>query len=73
MAFLIPAPGREITQEDIVRLDCLVRKEKSASAVPSTYIIVAQFPETRSGKYVRRILSTLLLGGPLAGRWLQRM
>ena len=32
---------------------------------PSDYLVVSQFPETRSGKYMRRMLRALLLDEPL--------
>ena len=65
VAFLLPAPGRAITADDMRRLDQLVRSEKGAPAVPSDYLVVSQFPETRSGKYMRRMLRALLLDEPL--------
>jgi 3-hydroxypropionyl-CoA synthetase (EC 6.2.1.-)/3-hydroxypropionyl-CoA dehydratase (EC 4.2.1.-)/acrylyl-CoA reductase (NADPH) (EC 1.3.1.-) len=49
VAFLLPAPNRHITQDDMRRLSELVRKEKGAVSVPSDYIVVSAFPETRSG------------------------
>jgi acrylyl-CoA reductase (NADPH)/3-hydroxypropionyl-CoA dehydratase/3-hydroxypropionyl-CoA synthetase len=42
-----------------------VRQEKGVVAVPSGFIEVAAFPETRSGKYMRRFLRNLILGEPL--------
>jgi acrylyl-CoA reductase (NADPH)/3-hydroxypropionyl-CoA dehydratase/3-hydroxypropionyl-CoA synthetase len=65
VAFLLPAPGRVVTADDLRRLDQLVRNEKGAPAVPSDYLVVSQFPETRSGKYMRRMLRALLLDEPL--------
>jgi acyl-coenzyme A synthetase/AMP-(fatty) acid ligase len=65
LAFLILVPGREITEDDLRRLDELVRGEKGGLAVPSRYVVVSQFPETRSGKYVRRMLKAILEGEPL--------
>jgi acrylyl-CoA reductase (NADPH)/3-hydroxypropionyl-CoA dehydratase/3-hydroxypropionyl-CoA synthetase len=61
VAFLLPAAGRHFTGDDLRRFDQLVRSEKGAPAVPSEYLIVSQFPETRSGKYMRRMLKALLL------------
>ena len=40
----------------------LVRSEKGAVAVPSDFITVSELPETRSGKYVRRLLAALTRG-----------
>ncbi len=65
VAFVVAAPGRVITGDDRRRLDALVRSEKGAPAVPDDYLIVSQFPETRSGKYMRRMLRALLLDEPL--------
>jgi acrylyl-CoA reductase (NADPH)/3-hydroxypropionyl-CoA dehydratase/3-hydroxypropionyl-CoA synthetase len=65
VAFLVPAPGRVVTGDDRRRLDQLVRSEKGAPAVPDDYLIVSQFPETRSGKYMRRMLRALLLEEPV--------
>ena len=62
IAFVMTAPGRRLTTDDRRRLSDMVRQEKGAVAVPSDFIEVAEFPETRSGKYVRRILSSLLVG-----------
>jgi acrylyl-CoA reductase (NADPH)/3-hydroxypropionyl-CoA dehydratase/3-hydroxypropionyl-CoA synthetase len=60
LAFVKPAAGRRITQEDRRRLSDLVRQEKGAVAVPGDFIEVAQFPETRSGKYMRRMVRALV-------------
>ncbi|MFQ6020317.1 MAG: enoyl-CoA hydratase-related protein, partial [Dehalococcoidia bacterium] len=65
VAFVQTAPGRRLTTEDRRRLAELVRQEKGAVAVPSDFIEVSQFPETRSGKYMRRYLSSLFLDEPL--------
>jgi acrylyl-CoA reductase (NADPH)/3-hydroxypropionyl-CoA dehydratase/3-hydroxypropionyl-CoA synthetase len=42
-----------------------VRNEKGIVAVPEDYIEVSAFPETRSGKYMRRFLRNLMLDEPL--------
>lgn len=60
LAFVKPAAGRKLTQDDRRRLTELVRSEKGAVAVPSDFIEVTQFPETRSGKYVRRMVRALV-------------
>ena len=65
VAFLVPAPGAKIGDEDLDRLRKLVRSEKGATAVPSDFLVVSQFPETRSGKYMRRALRSILLDQPL--------
>jgi len=60
LAFVKPTAGRKLTQDDRRRLTELVRSEKGAVAVPSDFIEVTQFPETRSGKYVRRMVRALV-------------
>ncbi|KNZ33814.1 MAG: acetyl-CoA synthetase [Methylibium sp. NZG] len=60
LAFVKPAAGRKLTQDDRRRLTDLVRSEKGAVAVPSDFIEVTQFPETRSGKYMRRMVRALV-------------
>jgi acrylyl-CoA reductase (NADPH)/3-hydroxypropionyl-CoA dehydratase/3-hydroxypropionyl-CoA synthetase len=60
LAFVKPAAGRKLTQDDKRRLTDLVRTEKGAVAVPSDFIEVSQFPETRSGKYMRRMVRALV-------------
>jgi len=65
VAFLIAAPGSKISDDDIARLQGLVRSEKGSTAVPSDFIVVSAFPETRSGKYMRRTLRAVLLDEPL--------
>ena len=62
IAFVVPTPGRKITQDDRRRLTDLVRTEKGAVAVPQDFLEVAEFPETRSGKYVRRMVRALVEG-----------
>ena len=62
LAFVIPVAGRKLTQDDRRRLAELVRTEKGAVAVPADFIEVSQFPETRSGKYMRRMVRALVEG-----------
>ncbi|MEM9706007.1 MAG: enoyl-CoA hydratase-related protein, partial [Pseudomonadota bacterium] len=62
LAFITPTPGRTITQEDRRRLSDLVRTEKGSLAIPSDYIEVSEFPETRSGKYMRRMVRAIVEG-----------
>ena len=63
LAFVVPVAGRRLTREDRRRLADLVRTEKGAVAVPADFIEVSQFPETRSGKYMRRMVRALVEGG----------
>lgn len=65
LAFVTAAPGRTLTRDDFRRLSDLVRAEKGAVAVPGDFIEVTQFPETRSGKYVRRMVRAVVEGAPL--------
>ncbi len=65
LAFVKPTAGRTLTQDDKRKLTELVRFEKGAVAVPSDFIEVTQFPETRSGKYVRRMVRALVEGTDL--------
>jgi acrylyl-CoA reductase (NADPH)/3-hydroxypropionyl-CoA dehydratase/3-hydroxypropionyl-CoA synthetase len=65
VAFLVPAPGARLGDEDFLRLQGLVRSEKGVTAVPSDFLVVPAVPETRSGKYLRRTLRALLLEEPL--------
>jgi acrylyl-CoA reductase (NADPH)/3-hydroxypropionyl-CoA dehydratase/3-hydroxypropionyl-CoA synthetase len=62
LAFVKPTAGRKLTQDDRRRLGDLVRTEKGVVAVPSDFIEVSQFPETRSGKYMRRMVRALVEG-----------
>ena len=63
IAFVTAAPGRVLTRDDYRRLSDLVRQEKGAVAVPGDFIEVSQFPETRSGKYMRRMVRAIVEGG----------
>ena len=65
LAFVVPVAGRKLGFDDRKRLMELVRSEKGAVAVPADLIEVKQFPETRSGKYVRRMVRALVEGGEL--------
>jgi acrylyl-CoA reductase (NADPH)/3-hydroxypropionyl-CoA dehydratase/3-hydroxypropionyl-CoA synthetase len=64
LAFVVPAPGRRITMDDRRRLMDLVRSEKGAVAVPEDFLEVPAFPETRSGKYIRRMVRAIVDGEP---------
>lgn len=65
VAFVLTTPGRKLSGEDRRRLNELVRNEKGIVSVPEDYIEVAAFPETRSGKYMRRFLRSMMLDEPL--------
>jgi acrylyl-CoA reductase (NADPH)/3-hydroxypropionyl-CoA dehydratase/3-hydroxypropionyl-CoA synthetase len=61
LAFILTVGGRKLTGDDRRRLNELVRTEKGAVSVPEDYIEVSAFPETRSGKYMRRFLRNMVL------------
>lgn len=65
VAFILTNKGRRLSLEDEQRLTNLVREEKGIVAVPAGFITVSQFPETRSGKYMRRFLRNMLENAPL--------
>lgn len=65
LAFLLPMTGQQINSDDERRLQELVKQEKGALAVPSAFITLSAFPETRSGKYMRRFLKAIVLGQEL--------
>jgi acrylyl-CoA reductase (NADPH)/3-hydroxypropionyl-CoA dehydratase/3-hydroxypropionyl-CoA synthetase len=65
LAFILTAGGKPLSLDDERRLTALVREEKGAVAAPAGYVCVSQFPETRSGKYMRRFLKNLLEGEAL--------
>jgi acrylyl-CoA reductase (NADPH)/3-hydroxypropionyl-CoA dehydratase/3-hydroxypropionyl-CoA synthetase len=62
IAFVTSAPGQTLSRDDFRRLSDLVRQEKGAVAVPGDFIEVSQFPETRSGKYMRRMVRAIVEG-----------
>jgi len=62
LAFVKPAPGRKLSAEDRRRLIETVRQEKGQVAIPEDFVEVSQFPETRSGKYMRRMVRALVEG-----------
>jgi acrylyl-CoA reductase (NADPH)/3-hydroxypropionyl-CoA dehydratase/3-hydroxypropionyl-CoA synthetase len=65
VAFVQTRPGENLTTEVERRLERLVREEKGVVAVPDSFIEVEEFPETRSGKYMRRMLTAMLSGDPV--------
>ena len=62
LAFVKPAPGRKLSMEDRRRLIETVRQEKGQVAIPEDFVEVTQFPETRSGKYMRRMVRAIVEG-----------
>ena len=63
LAFIQVTEGTVLSLDDQLRISSLVMKEKGEIAVPAGYLAVPQFPETRSGKYMRRLMKALLTGG----------
>ncbi|QSW97621.1 AMP-binding protein [Haloterrigena alkaliphila] len=62
VAFVQTKPDEELTTDVERRLARHIRDEKGAIAVPEDFIEVDAFPETRSGKYMRRMLAAMLEG-----------
>jgi acrylyl-CoA reductase (NADPH) / 3-hydroxypropionyl-CoA dehydratase / 3-hydroxypropionyl-CoA synthetase len=62
VAFIQTQSDEEFTTEIERRLTRHIREEKGAIAIPEDFIEIEQFPETRSGKYMRRMLGALLEG-----------
>ncbi|ACF13514.1 AMP-dependent synthetase and ligase [Chloroherpeton thalassium ATCC 35110] len=60
IAFVLAVQGKRLMQDDMRRLNELIRKDVGSDSVPSDYIEVSAFPETRSGKYMRRCLKHLM-------------
>ncbi|MFC4439967.1 MULTISPECIES: AMP-binding protein [Natrialbaceae] len=60
VAFVQTKPDERLTNEVEARLSRLVRDEKGVTAIPDAFIEVDAFPETRSGKYMRRMLTAML-------------
>jgi acrylyl-CoA reductase (NADPH)/3-hydroxypropionyl-CoA dehydratase/3-hydroxypropionyl-CoA synthetase len=65
VAFICTFEGAPLSLEDEKRLIRLVKEEKGTVAVPAGFISVSQFPETRTGKYMRRFLKNILNDEPL--------
>jgi len=67
VAFVLQAPESALRPDDVRRLQTLVREEKGAVAVPAAedFIPISAFPETRSGKYMRRMLKAMILNQAL--------
>ena len=61
LAFILPTENQNLNLDDERRLVELVQSEKGSLAVPSAFICVRAFPETRSGKYMRRFLKSIVL------------
>lgn len=60
VAFVVPVQGKHLMKSDLQRLNEQIRQDVGSDSVPSDYIEVAAFPETRSGKYMRRCLKNLM-------------
>ncbi len=62
VAFVQTKPNERLTNEVEDRLSRLVREQKGVTAIPEEFVEVDEFPETRSGKYMRRMLTAMLNG-----------
>jgi acrylyl-CoA reductase (NADPH)/3-hydroxypropionyl-CoA dehydratase/3-hydroxypropionyl-CoA synthetase len=61
LAFVVTVGNQALSSDDERRLVELVQEEKGSLAAPSAFICVSAFPETRSGKYMRRFLKAIVL------------
>ncbi len=65
LAFVLTDEGKKLSLEVENRLIALVKEEKGSIAIPAGFIPLSQFPETSTGKYMRRFLRKLLEQEPL--------
>ena len=64
-AFLVLDPGAELSAALEGRLRATVQERVSSAAVPARFVVVPALPETQSGKYMRRLLRSMVAGEPL--------
>lgn len=64
-AFLVLRPGSVLSSSDEIRIRATVQARVSSAAVPSRFVVVPALPETYSGKYMRRLLRTIVAGEAL--------
>ena len=65
VAFVVCVPGRSMAAQDIAAFQNRVHQDVGYLAVPAAFISVPELPETRSGKYLRRLLRNMLNGHEL--------
>ena len=63
-AFLVLEPGTELSATDEGRIRATVQERVSSVAVPARFVAVPALPETYSGKYMRRLLRSMIAGEP---------
>lgn len=64
-AFLTLQPGAELSSMDVGSIRATVQKRVSSVAVPARFVVVPALPETHSGKYMRRLLRSIVSGESL--------
>ncbi|THB73311.1 MAG: acetyl-CoA synthetase [Gammaproteobacteria bacterium] len=62
LAFIKIKTGTRLSKLDVDRINSFIESEMGTLAIPDTYIVVDQFPETQNGKYLRRIFIDLIYG-----------
>ena len=65
VAFVVLQPGATLGATDEGRLRALVQSRLGSVATPAKFVIVDALPETYSGKFVRRLLQSILAAAPL--------
>ena len=65
VAFLVLQPGSTFLEADESRLRTLTESRLGSIAVPAKFVLTSEMPETYSGKFMRRLLQTMLEQKPL--------
>ncbi len=65
LAFILTDQGKKLSLDVEKRLVALVKEEKGSIAIPAGFITLSQFPETNTGKYMRRFIRKILENEPL--------
>ena len=63
-AFIILRAGASLTSMDEGKLCALVQGKLGGHAVPGRFVVCTALPETYSGKYMRRILRSMVRSPP---------
>ncbi len=56
LAFIKVRSGFKLAKIDVDRVNNFIESEMGSLAIPATYLVVSEFPETQNGKYVRRLI-----------------
>lgn len=56
LAFIKIRLGFKLAKIDVDRVNDFIESEMGTLAIPETYIVVSEFPETQNGKYIRRLI-----------------